>query len=179
MSLDPIAEPVDHIVLGGQRSPGTATIQGAELVRRLRERRAFGVAGATVVDQGAQLCHFEVVLKFTTSADFRAWDAFKALLVRPAQRSTQGVDIEHPLLEDLEIRSVLPEGRSQFVQDDNGGQSVTLKFCEFRRPVPVLAVPDTTVAHRPPNGSPEQDIENLTAEFDRAVDPESYPAGAS
>lgn len=174
MSLDPIGSPAafDYVVLGGQRSPGTATVQGADLVRRLRERRAFGVSGATVVDQGAQLVHFEVVLRFTTSAEFAEWDTFKALLVRPAARSTHGVDIEHPLLDDLEIRSVLPEGRSQFVQDDLGAWSTTLKFCEYRRPVVALAVPDSTIAHRPPNGSPEQTIEFQDEEIQRLEDPE-------
>jgi hypothetical protein len=154
-----LTAPVDYVVLAGQRSPGIATVEGAELVRRLHERRAFGVAGATVVDQGAQLCHFSVRLTLLTTEHLDAWDEWKALLVRPAQRSTQGMDIEHPILSDLEVRSVLLEGRSQLTQDETGGWSVVIKFCEYRAPVIALAVPDSSASSSPGNGSPEQRIE--------------------
>lgn len=176
MSADElITSPVDYIVLAGQQSPGVATIEGAELVRRLHERRAFGVSGATVVDQGAQLVHFTVTLRFTTPDDLRAWDEWKRLLVRPASRSTQGMDIEHPILADLEIRSVLLESRSQLTQDDTGGQSVAIKFCEFRAPVVTLAIPDTTVARSPTNGSPEQIIQRQDGEIRRYESDQAAP----
>lgn len=141
---DLITAPVDFIVLAGQRSPGIATIENAEALRRLHERRAFGVAGATVIDQGGQLAHPVVRLEFTTPEQLDEWDTWKALLVRPASRSTQGMDIEHPILADLEIRSVLLEGRSQLTPDETGGISVVIKFCEYRAPVVALSVPDST-----------------------------------
>jgi len=170
-----ITAPVDYIVLAGRRSPGLASIDGGELARRLHERRAFGVAGATVIDQGAQLAHFTVTLRLLTPDELSAWDEWKTLLVRPAQRSTQGMDIEHPILADLEIRSVLLESRSQLTQDDTGGWSVAIKFCEFRAPVVALAVPDTTAAVAPRNGSLEQQISAEEGETRRLLADQAAP----
>lgn len=174
-SSELITAPVDYIVLAGERSPGIATVEGAELTRRLRERRAFGVAGATVIDQGAQLAHFTVTLRLLTTDDLDAWDEWKRLLVRPASRSTQGVDIEHPVLADLEIRSVLLESRSQLTQDDTGGQSVVIKFCEYRAPVVALAVPDGSAARSPQNGSPDQVIQQQDRQIQQLLAEQSAP----
>lgn len=143
-ATDLIDAPVDFVILAGQQSPGIATITNAEALRRLHERRAFGVSGATVIDQGGLLAHPIVNLQFLTREHLAAWDVWKALLVRPASRSTQGQDIEHPLLADLEIRSVLYEGRSQLTPGETGDWNVWIKFCEYRRPVPTLSAPDST-----------------------------------
>lgn len=148
-ATDLLDAPVNYIILAGQASPGIATITNAEALRRLHERRPFGVAGATVVDQGGLLAHPVVNLYLLTRDDLAGWEQWKSLLVRPAQRSTQGMDIEHPLLADLEIRAVLLEGRSQLLQDETGGWNVTIKFCEYRRPTPALSVPASTTTVEP------------------------------
>lgn len=148
-AADLLDNPWNYIILSGRPSPGIATITNAESLRRLHERRPFGVAGATVIDQGGLLAHPVVNLYLLTREDLNGWDSWKSLLVRPAHRSTQGMDIEHPLLADLEIRSVLLEGRSQLTQDDTGGFNVQIKFCEYRRPTPALSVPASTAALEP------------------------------
>ena len=178
-AADLMRTPTDFVVLAGQRSPGIAYVEGAELSRRLHERRAFGVSGATVIDQGAELAHFTVRLYLTTEDELDAWDTWKALLVRPAQRSTQGQDIEHPILADLGISAVLLEGRSQLSQDEVGGWTVTIKFCEFRRPVPALSAPDSASAA--PQDIYEQQIAIAADEtnrlFQQLTDPQTQ-AGA-
>lgn len=165
-ATDLIDAPVNYIILAGSASPGTATITNAEAMRRLHERRPFGVAGATVVDQGGLLAHPIVNLYLLTRDDLAAWEQWKTLLVRPAQRSTQGMDIEHPLLADLEIRAVLLEGRSQLLQDETGGWNVTIKFCEYRRPTPALSVPASTATIEPQTER-EREIERGRIEIDQ------------
>ena len=42
MAFDPIASPVDYIVLAEQRSPGVATVRGAASMREWIERGGYG-----------------------------------------------------------------------------------------------------------------------------------------
>jgi hypothetical protein len=169
---DLIEHPVDFVLLKGNRSPGIATIEGGELRRRLRERQAFGIAAARVIDQGAQLCPFTVRLVFTTGDDLEKWDEWKRLLVRPATRQTVGQDIEHPILADLEIRACLFESRTQLTQDDDGGWSVAILFKEYRRPVPALGAPNSTESA--PLDPLERAIAAETDTFAALADPEQY-----
>lgn len=170
-----ITSPVDTIVLAGQRSPGVATISGDALKRRLHQRRAFGVAGATAIDQGGELVPFNVHLEFTTSEQLEAWDAWKELLVRPASRQTVGQDIEHPVLADAGITQCLLEGRTLLEKDDYGKVSTTIKFLEFRAPVVALAVPDSTATVTPANGSPEQIIASQDAQIQALLADQAAP----
>lgn len=172
-SRDLIERPVDYIVLARHRSPGIAKVQGGELERRQRERQAFGVAGATIFDQGAVLCPFDVVFTLLTADDLAAWDAWRdAVLVRNVARQTVGQSIEHPVLADLGITACLFKKRTQLTQDDKGGYSVTVSFKEYRRPQPAAAVPDG--ARVDPQ---DAEIARLEAERDALLDPSpSAPA---
>lgn len=173
-ATDLIDAPVNYITLAGRRSPGIAKITNAEALRRLHERRAFGVAGASVIDQGGLLAHPQVRLDFFTREDLAGWEDWKTLLARPRSRQTLGQDIEHPLLADLEIRCVLFEGRSQIEENETNGWYVVIKFCEFVRPVPVLSAPSQTIDQHPPNGSDEQIIEAQQREIDQLEDPSAW-----
>ena len=165
--FDPFTNPVDFVTIAGQRTPGLATIKDADKIRRLHERRGYALSGASVRDQGDQLTHFTVQLVFTTSAEFEAWDAFRPILARPPGRSTSALDISHPILELVGIRSVIPEKTGQpKMLDELGTWGIELGFCEFRNPQPALdAVSASAAVVTPGNGSPEQQIEMLTAEL--------------
>lgn len=163
--FDPFANPVDFVVIGGQRTPGIARILEADKLRRLHERRGYALSGASVRDLGDQLTHFKVRLTFFTSDHWEAWDAFRPLLARPPGRSTSALDISHPILDLVGIRSVIPEKTGQ-PNESEDGYTIDLGFCEYRNPQPALdAVSSSAAVVTPGNGSPEQQIEALTREL--------------
>lgn len=162
-TFDPYASPVDYVLLGGQRSPGIADIVDADRLRRLHERRGFALSGATVRDQGAQLVHFKVRLRFYTSDDFDLYDTWRQLLDRPPGRSTNALDFSHPITDLVGITSVIPERIGQPVQTADGEWTVEIGFCEYRNPQPALdAVQGSDAVRRSGNGTIEQQIENTT-----------------
>lgn len=66
----------DVIQLGGEYSPGIATVSGAGSPRVWEKRKGFGLSGATVVFQGADLASFEVEIKIWTQTQLTAWRVF-------------------------------------------------------------------------------------------------------
>lgn len=144
MSFNPLTQPIDHFELAGQRSPGIAEIADADGSAELQERRGYGLGGAYVVYKGQKLVHFKATIKLTTQDDWDAWHEFRALLQRPpVGRRARALDIWHPILEDAGITSVLVEKLGQPVRDgDDGAWTVTVAFCEYRRPTRALSTPD-------------------------------------
>lgn len=143
MSYEPLKDPTDYILLAGQRSPGIAEVQGADSARELQERKGYGLGGAHVVYKGIKLIHPKVVIRLSTDEDWTAWHEWKPLLERaPTGRRARAMDIWHPILEDQGVTSVLVENVSQPVKtNDSGEWSITIAFCEYRKPAPALSSP--------------------------------------
>lgn len=144
MTFNPLTQPIDHFELAGQRSPGIAEIADADGSADLQERRGYGLGGAYVVYKGAKLVHFKATIKLTSQEEWDAWHEFRVLLQRPpVGRRARALDIWHPILEDAGITSVLVEKLGQPVRDgDDGAWTVTVGFCEYRRPTRALSTPD-------------------------------------
>lgn len=139
MTFNPLDEPVDHILLAGQRSPGLAVVTNADSLRRWDERRGYALSGARVVFRGIGLARPVVTLRLLSAEDWAAWHEWRPLVQRPpVGERARAQDIWHPILEDLEIVSVVVENVLQPVQVADGEWNVVLKFIEFRRPIPTL-----------------------------------------
>ena len=148
MTFNPISEPVDHILLAGRRSPGLATIRGAGIAARWDERRLYAAGGAFVVYRGQKLSKFTVTLRLYTEQDWSDWHEWRPLVQRPPPPEPRGPgsdlaillhrprakDIWHPILEDLEIRSVVIEAVLQPQQTADGEWSIEIKMIEYRPP---------------------------------------------
>ncbi len=148
MSFDPITQPVDYILLAGQRSPGIAEISGASSPRRWDERKGFAQTGARVVFRGVGLAHFVVTLRLLTTQDWADWHAWRELVQRPPIGTyARAQDIWHPILEDLEVASAVVEDVGQPRQTGDGEWSIDIKFIEYRTPIPRI---------EPINGSEER-----------------------
>ena len=199
MPWDPITQPVDYVLLAGQRSPGIATVEGASSPRAWDQRRGYGLSGATVVFRGLRLAQFKVFVRLCTEADWQAWEAWRPLVARPpfpelaafsgearadlqeaevaigqdptqandpvtqqqlrtlrrradaeeqaerraglGRRAPRALDIWHPHLEALGIRSCVVEDLLQPVQDERGEWTIEIRFLEYRRPRVALARP--------------------------------------
>lgn len=147
-AFSPLAEPVDHILLAGSKSPGVCDVTEASSVRRWDERRGFGLSGATSVYRGIALAHPVVTFRLYTEQDWLEWALFALLLVKPPLGTRpRAMDIWHPILEDLDIRSVGVEKLDQPVMsDDSGVWSIKCKFIEYRPLQPALSIPDGSQA---------------------------------
>jgi hypothetical protein len=154
MSWDPISRPQDYILLASEKSPGLAEIVGANSPRKWDERKGYGFSGAIVVFRGLGLSHFSVKLRLYTQIDWDNWHDWKRLVDKPPPptpakgdggssgfKRPRGMDIQHPLLADLGIHSVVVEDVLVPDQTDDGEWTIEIKFIEFRQPVFALSKP--------------------------------------
>lgn len=164
MSWDPITTPVDHILLAGQASPGLAEIVGAGSPRKWEERAGYGLSGARNIFRGVGCAKFSVKLRLYSAQDWANWYAWKPLVDKPPLGSrAKALDIWHPYLEALDIKSVGVEDVSQPEQTDNGEFTITIKFVEFRQLKAALSKPEASKA------TPADPIDTLTKQLSSQV----------
>lgn len=168
MSWNPIQAPVDYILLSGQKSPGLATLEGASTPRKWDERAGYGLSGSVVVFTGLGLAKFTVKLRFYTPEDWLAWDQWKPLVAKPPQgRRPRALDIWHPHLEELGVKSVVVEDVTQPEQTGDGEWTVTIKFIQWRKPKIQLVKPEGAQAK--PNDPYDNMIEKLTGDLQKEL----------
>lgn len=159
MPFNPLLEPVDYIMLAAQQSPGLATITGASSPRRWDKRKGYAQTGARVVFRGVDLASFTVTLRLYSDLDWKNWHGWRPLVQRPpVGERARAMDIYHPMLEDLGIKSVVVEDVSQPRQTADGEWSIDIKFIEYRRPLPRVAPIDSSEENRPPLTRLEREI---------------------
>lgn len=131
---NPIDSPVDYIVLAGKKSPGIATIFGADRPRKYDEQNGYGLSGATLRFTGLGLSHFKVELMLYTTEDWDAWNVWKSVLDKPPTgRVPQSLSIRHPLLDSVQISQVVVENDVAPEQVGDGVWKVEIKFSQFRK----------------------------------------------
>lgn len=136
----------DAILLADQESPGIADVAGAGSPRTWDERKGQGMSGATLVYTGDGLAEFTVVLSLTTPQHIDGWNTWKLLVAKtPRGVQPKALDIYHPALADLGIKSVVVLDVSSLDKDgDTGGQKVTIKFKSQQKPVPAAGKADSS-----------------------------------
>lgn len=171
MAFDPLNKPIDYFLLNNVRSPGLAEIVGAASVRLWDERKGFGLNGAISVFKGRALSKFSAKIRLITEQDWADWQAWKPIIDKlPTRRGgntpdSGNLDIWHPVLEDLNIKSVGVVSVSQPEQTDNGEFTIKIDFIEYRRPTVGLAKPEGSKAT--PVDPYDQKIEALTGQLQR------------
>lgn len=137
MAYDPIASPVDFVVVAGQRTPGLAEVVGAGSPRQWDERRGFDMSGATLRFRGKKLARFSIKLTLATSEDFAAWNAFSPVVLAVPAGGRGALQLVHPILNDWGIRSGVVDDVLQPTPDgDTGKHVVEIKMIERRPPTP-------------------------------------------
>lgn len=170
MTFNPITSPVDYILLANRRSPGLATINAADSPRRWDERRGYAFSGGRVVFRGIGISRPILTLRLYTEEDWTGWHEWKTLVSRPPiGERAHALDIWHPILEDLDINSVVVEKVLQPKQTADGEWSIDIKFIEYRVPVPMLAVAEGSVER--PGDPVDRYIEELTEQVDDLAGP--------
>lgn len=163
MTFNPVTNPVDYILLANQRSPGIAEVNATNSPRRWDERRGYALSGARVVYRGIGLARPIVTLRLYTEDDWNDWHEWRQIVQRPpVGERAHALDIWHPILEDLNINSVVVEDVLQPKQTADGEWSIDIKFIEYRRPVLNLEVPEGSEERS--DDPVDQLIENLTGQ---------------
>ena len=165
------------IVVGGQSAPGRWTLIDAEKEYGWQIQQGYGLSGATVTPSGDKLvvAKFEVVVwydvqpasvmgnsdPFSCAGRDNSWQAFKkfrakflskAVVVVNGTFSGKAMDVLHPELNELGVRSFVPLKLPAMKQDDYGLWHGEVHLLQYRQPVPVLSRPDATI---PDIGQPQ------------------------
>ncbi len=138
---DPIAQPIDYVLVAGQRTPGLCDVQNAGSPRQWDERRGYGLSGASLVFRGIGLASFTLRIRLYSEQDWTDWHAFAPVVQRPptGERAT-ALDVVHPILEEVGIRSAVVEDLLAPAQGEDGEWTIEIRMKEFR------GRPEVTVA---------------------------------
>jgi hypothetical protein len=136
MQFDPITSPQDYIMLAGKRSPGIAEVLNAASIREWDEPEVYGVTGSRLTFKRRKAAHFSVKLTLFTVQDWADWAAWKPIVDQLPKRGagsgdtknpdSGALEIAHPILADLGIKTVGVEEVGQPDQVDHGVWAVTI-----------------------------------------------------
>lgn len=144
---NPIDYPQDYVLVAGRKTPGVADVVGADSPRNWDEREGYGLSGALLVFHGLKLSHFVINIRLFTQSDWADWRKFRPLVLKPPIGKRQkALDVAHPLLEQVGIRSAVVDNLKTAQQTDNGEWTISIEMIEFRGPRVALAKPDGSQA---------------------------------
>lgn len=166
MSWNPLDDPVDYFTLGGRRSAGIAAISGAGSPRKWEERGGYGMEGSILFYTGNGLAKPVAKLLLSSTKDWNDWHAFKEVVKRPPNnRYPKALDIWHPYLEDLEIKSVVVKNVSQPEPvGEEGAFIITIEFMQYRRRK--IALVKSEGSQATPTDPVDQQIDALTKQVE-------------
>ncbi|MDB4992797.1 MAG: uncharacterized protein JWM74_229 [Myxococcaceae bacterium] len=151
-TFDAFRSQMDYFVIGGDRSPGAASLKSCESKRSFDIRKAYGTAGATAIYTGDELAVPIFELSLWDAQGVSDWLLFaKKYLGKPprgiAPSSIFALDIQYPTLacDPINVRSVQVLVVTALQQDEFGLFTCEIHFLEYRRPLPALAKPDASI----------------------------------
>lgn len=161
------------IVLGGVRSPGQVTITGHDRVTDWDVKAAQGQAGASTTLKGEKpaevTCTFYLVKDVALGIDdFAEWPAFLALINSTVKGSTpKALDVYHPDLAANGITSFVKASVGGVTHDGKGGQTIVVKFIEYKPPKKVGGSPSGSKAKEKedPDAAALAELAALTTQF--------------
>jgi hypothetical protein len=168
---NPFTLSIDAAVLSGLVTPGFAIIERGGTPRNWDERMGYGWSGSFPVFTGQKLGFFDLTFRMFTKTDWELYRAIRPLLVRPPYgKRPQALDIVHPILLDLEIRSIVITDVKQLRQTDPGVWEKTIECLQFRKPKIALAKPEAS-AQKPESQDPyDKLIDKLSADNQALTD---------
>lgn len=125
------------IILGGQASPGVATLSNCDRKHDWDVQKPKGQTGAVTVNRGPANGGFTATFYLADETDVAGWDTFAALIASTVEGTTpKALPVYHPDLARNKITDVVCESLGILNHDGKGGATVTVKFLEFRPPKP-------------------------------------------
>lgn len=157
--VNPIENPQawDYLTVAGVNSPLIKGKVDAKRNYKWDVKEGKGTQGATETFVGQPPVKFSVTFYLWLVDDFKLWDTFRALLkYDPTKKDAQAVDIYHPALADIDLKSVVVENISTVTYEGQGEYNVTVDFLEY-------TVPPKKSAVSTPNKSNAQDPNQYTS----------------
>jgi hypothetical protein len=174
----------DTFTLAGLRSPGICKFPDLIRDEGWDVQVPKGSTGGNTVHNNTKPISFGVELRLWKDAyvdHFDRWEDWKGLLVIPIKKdSPKALDILHPQLEGLGIRSVVAQTRAEYIPDGRGGATVKWKFLEYRPIQPAKSQgpngskgsgagsTSTQQKKSDPNADLKKEVEELTKQFKEA-----------
>ncbi|HEX8795450.1 MAG TPA: hypothetical protein VF765_31085 [Polyangiaceae bacterium] len=145
---------VDYILIEGTKSPGKATVRGANSPRGWDIRKGYALSGATVVPSGDELAEgIKVLFEFWEESQLTDWYAYAAKYFDKSVRFVLGsltprpLGIFHPVLAapPIGITEVVVKDCTQLENDGYGLWSCELTLLQYRKPKPAPAAPSAAI----------------------------------
>ncbi|SRR5258708_2215308 len=148
-ALDPIsnAQDWDKIQLGLTTSPGICIINNAERKYGWDIKRGKGTLGGTVTFNESPPVEFSIQFLLWEPQHFIQWSTFRTLFkYDPTKKTTTAIDIYHPSLADIDIKSVVCKSLGGIKHDGKQLYSIDVELIEYHPPPKKSAVstPDTS-----------------------------------
>jgi hypothetical protein len=143
---NPLALPVDSIILGGLASPGIARLSGWASRRKVDVRGAYGMNSTVAV--WLEVAEGKVEIELWTDQDWEDWDVwsnatvFRELRAGRNNAANYALDIWHPWLDMLDIKSVIVKSVSAPEEIHPTVWAITIEFIEYRKPKATLSKPE-------------------------------------
>lgn len=154
MAWNPYDLPVDIAIVRGMPTPGISTVQRAKRSIKVDEIGGYGVSGSVLVVHGRKLVPFDIVVTLRTPEEWSEWENFKAVvLTMPSGINAKALDVWHPWLVMLGVKSAIVTDVSQPEDDGTGVLTITISMIEFRRPQLSLSAP-VAADQKPPSTDP-------------------------
>lgn len=141
--LSPFTSPQawDVIVIGQITSPGVCTLSGFERKSDWDQKKGKGSLGATLTYTGRPAAKGSITFQLWTEDHYAAWSTFRPLLKYDPTRATiTAVDIYHPSLADVEIKSVVVESIGRADHKGGGMYEIVVEMIEFFPPPKASAI---------------------------------------
>ena len=154
----PISDPAswDYITLAGRRSPGVVPPGGVDFhrVHKWDKKEGKGTIGGTPTYTNRPPAEGTITFVLWTDAHFRAWDNFILLFdYDPTKKPTTGLDVDHPELRRLKIKSLCIEKIGTIKDVGAGKYEVKIDAFEWTPPPKDSAV-STPKGSKTGNGDP-------------------------
>ncbi len=164
------ADLFDAIELGGVRSPGQIkSMTGHDRKINWDVKEGQGQSGASSTLKSIPLRVLSITFFLSDTEDFEAWADFSVLIYSTiAGPKPKALDIYHPDLAMVDIRSVTLANFGGVVHDGKGGQTITVQFQEYAPPKPKggSATGSTTKKKAPdPNAAANAELAALTEQY--------------
>lgn len=158
------------IIIGGMFSPGQVTLSGHDRKIDWDVKAASGQQGASTTLKGIPLIEFTAAFYLADDEDFNAWPAFQAHVESTINGAAPvAMDCYHPDLAANKITSVVLSHMGGVVHDKKGGQTITVKFQEYKPPKPKGGSPNGSKAKKTaapdPNAAANAELAALTEEY--------------
>jgi hypothetical protein len=168
------SETSDYLLLGGKRTPGSVKLSGHGRAEKWDVKEGDGQGGATVTYKGEELSKFTATFELGDGDDyddFADWDAFVPILRRATgAKEPSALDVFHPDLARLDIKSVVVTKIGGLVHDGKGGATVAVDFLEYRPPVPKGGTPNGSSANAGAAGGAAGGAQDPNADAQAEID---------